>query len=75
MQVKIFWGCVADAQRDFNGWAKGKALTRDVIIHSHAVERNTPDETSVQLMIIVICPEGKPWDTIKESPIETMAKI
>lgn len=36
MKVKIFHGHLKDVERDFNNWAKGKAVTKEIIIHSQA---------------------------------------
>jgi hypothetical protein len=38
MQSKIFFDSVdTNAAADFDKWAKGKALSKDVIIHTHQV--------------------------------------
>ena len=34
MKVKIFYGDKEEVEYEFNEWAKGKALTKNVIIHS-----------------------------------------
>jgi hypothetical protein len=36
VKVKIFYGTLESVQKAFNQWAKGKALTRNIIIHSAA---------------------------------------
>jgi len=34
MKVKIFYGKPEKVQKEFNEWAKGKALSRNIIIHT-----------------------------------------
>jgi len=46
----------------FNEWAKGKALTKDVIIHTHADIIPIKENTYTYLAITVYHPEGKPWE-------------
>jgi len=66
MKCRIFWGCVAEAKDQFNEWAKGKSLTRDVIIHTQVTERIVNcEETSPNLLIIVFHPEGQQWESAK----------
>ena len=36
MKVKIFYGTIKSVTEAFNRWAKGKALSRNIIIHSVA---------------------------------------
>jgi len=65
MKVKIFYGEVPVIERQFNEWAKGKALTKDVIIHTVAFptyQAGTPD----MMVIAVYYPEGSPFDTEAE---------
>ena len=68
MKVKIFWGCVAEAQDAFNKWAEGKALSRDVIIHELVI-RQASDLERASIAIIVYHPEGAIWDSTKSKPI------
>lgn len=69
MKCKIFKGTWYDVQEAFNKWAKGKSLTRDVIIHTQVTERvESCESTSPTLMIIVFHPEGKEWDTTEPWP-------
>lgn len=66
MKCRIFWGCVKEAQDQFNEWAKGKSLTREVIIHTQVIERIVScEETSPSLLIIVFHPEGQQWESAK----------
>ena len=36
MKVKIFYGHPEDVEEEFNKWAKGRALSRNIIIHTIA---------------------------------------
>jgi hypothetical protein len=61
MKCKTFTGTPEKAADLFNQWAKGKVLTREIIIHTQITERiEGCDTTSPRLMIIVFHPEG--WD-------------
>ena len=75
MRCNVFWGCVAEAKDAFNEWAKGKALAKDVIVHSHTVMRGDKSDAPVELIIVVFHPEGDYWEEEKEKILETMAKI
>ena len=67
MKCTIFRGHYLEAQEDFNRWAKGKNLTRDVIIHEQVLFSH--EEPSIaHLLIIVYHPEGKEWDTTAPDP-------
>jgi hypothetical protein len=61
MKCKIFGGITPELTiSQFNAWAKGKALTREVLIHSllaKAEDGRCPD-----LLILVYHPEGPEWD-------------
>jgi hypothetical protein len=61
MKCKIFIGEWYEAQDAFNQWAKGKALTRDVVIHTIPLSR-TPEMTDAWIAIIVYHPEDPFWD-------------
>ena len=37
MKVKIFYGHPENVEKQFNEWAKGKALSRNIIIHTVAI--------------------------------------
>ena len=58
MKAKIFYDI-----NSFNAWAKGKALTRDVILHTITWERNTPGDTG--FAIVVFHPENDVWDKVQ----------
>jgi len=61
MQCKIFigpWNQVMDA---FNQWAKGKALSKDVIIHTQTYTVYKAAEYSEHMTITVYHPEEAPW--------------
>jgi hypothetical protein len=63
MKCKIFYDEAFVAQDLFNKWAKGKALAKDVIIHTQVTERiESCETTSPRLLIIVFHPEGQQWD-------------
>lgn len=67
MKCKTFTGTPEKAADLFNQWAKGKSLTREVIIHTQVTERiEGCNTTSPTLMIIVFHPEGKEWDATAE---------
>ena len=75
MRCKVFYGTWYEAKDAFNKWAKGKALAKDVIIHTHAPIVFTGPGEDESLMIVVFHPEGEPWEKEKEKILETMAKI
>ena len=57
MKVKIFYGHPEDVEKQFNTWAKGKALSRNVIIHTVAYP--APEGgISDYMAIAVYYPEG-----------------
>lgn len=69
MKCKIFVGTWFEAEHAFNNWAKGKQLTREVIIHEIVIPPASP--ALMQLFaIIVYHPEGKEWDAT-DIPITT----
>jgi len=61
MKMKVFYDEVLKVQDAFNKWAKGKKLTKDVIIQ---VVPFPASESSYSdgMAIVVIHPEGKEWD-------------
>ena len=65
MKCKIFWGCAKEAIDAFNKWAKGKSLTREVIIHEHCYSCEGL-EPNIKMVIFVYHPEGKEWDATSE---------
>ena len=65
MQCKIFRGIVHDALQEYNRWAKGKNLNREVIIHELIMPPND-QYADARIMIFVYCPEGKEWDTTEQ---------
>ena len=52
MKVKIFYGDIEDVQNEFNEWAKGKALTRNIIIHTVAYP--TPEAGAKDYIAITV---------------------
>jgi hypothetical protein len=65
MKCKIFIGEYYEAQNAFNKWAKGKTLTRDVVIHTVFV--GYPQACmSPHIAIIVYHPEDPFWDATPE---------
>jgi hypothetical protein len=61
MKLKVFYGTMDEAVESFNKWAKGKKLTREVIIHTLAFptpDTNVPD----YFAIMVFHPEDPEWD-------------
>jgi len=67
MKCKIFIGTWYEAQDAFNQWAKGKALTRDVLIHEQLYTHSAGTEAPY-LMIIVYHPEDPHWDKTETPP-------
>lgn len=61
MKVKIFEGKWYDMMDDFNKWAKGKKLTKDVIIHTHTT-RPGGEYSEPRMAIIVFHPDTPEWD-------------
>jgi len=72
MKMKVFVGKVHDVEVIFNNWAKGKALTREVLIHTHPLPplRQGGDDW---LAVIVIHPEDPYWDTTIPTPSQIQA--
>ena len=62
MKVKIFIGLAADIAKDFNEWAKGKALTKDIIIHTVTYPPTFQDPYR-HVLIAVYYPEGSQFDS------------
>ena len=61
MKCKIFIGKWYDAQDSFNAWAKGKALTREVLIHTIPLSKE-PTLIDSWIAIVVYHPEDPQWD-------------
>jgi len=78
MKCTIFVGRWYDAQYAFNQWAKGKDLTREVIIHT--VHTNVMYQTGeTQLLIVVYHPDTPEWNrtetkTTAYTEVETVPK-
>ena len=65
MKCKIFWGKPMEAVDAFNKWAKGKALTREVLIHEQIIY--VPDDGNIQILLIIVYhPEDPFWDATPE---------
>jgi len=62
MKVKIFYGLAKDVEKQFNEWAKGKALSRNVIIHTSYSEGAMQGMQGC-VVIAVYYPEGSQFDT------------
>jgi hypothetical protein len=78
MKCTIFVGRWYDAQYSFNNWAKGKDLTRDVIIHEQVIYPRE-EEPTPQLLIIVYHPDTPEWNrtetkTTAYTEVETVPK-
>jgi hypothetical protein len=67
MKCKTFSGSLGEVEYAFNAWAKGKLLTRDIIIHSY-VTSDVSRTYDVDCTIIVFYPEGSLWDEEPETP-------
>jgi len=63
MKCRIFSGPWNQTQDSFNNWAKGKALTKEIIIHTAATPIYKANEYSVYVTIAVYYPEDSVWDT------------
>jgi len=61
MKCKIFIGTWYEAQDAFNHWAKGKALSRDVLIHEQVMHSHDTAGNTI-MAIIVYHPEDPFWD-------------
>jgi len=74
MKCKIFIGPWYETQDAFNQWAKGKALTKEVLIHTIPVLNSHPRHET-KIIIAVYHPEDPFWDkTETESPITIPAQ-
>lgn len=65
MKCRIFSGPWNQTQDAFNRWAKGKALTKEVIIHTQATVVYKANEYSVYVTITVYHPEHVSWDAVQ----------
>lgn len=65
MKCTIFTGEWFDAQNQFNKWAKGKDLTREVLIHEQVLY-NADELHHSYLAIIVYHPDTPAWNATKE---------
>lgn len=57
MKAKVFYDI-----ESFNRWAKGKALTRNVIIHTLTWRQLTPEDSG--FAIVVYHPEDPMWEKV-----------
>jgi hypothetical protein len=73
MKCKIFIGRWYEAQDAFNQWAKGKALTREVLIHTLHV---TPMDGSIpaHIAIVVYHPEDPQYDKTEQQKTPNMTE-
>jgi hypothetical protein len=69
MKCKIFWGRCYEAQDAFNRWAEGKALSRDVLIHTIPMPHGGVGHQDY-IAIVVFHPESAYWDSTKNKPIQ-----
>jgi hypothetical protein len=69
MKCTIFTGDLLDAYDQFNNWAKGKALTKEVIIHTY-VTHGVEDESETQITIFVFHPDDDHWNKTADKPIQ-----
>jgi len=67
MKCKVFMGASGEVEVAFNNWAKGKALNKDIIIHTNMHYVYVRGLVSM-LSIVVIYPEGSAWDKEPEQP-------
>jgi len=66
MKCKIFYGTWYEAQDAFNKWAKGKALTREVLIHTLPNLSKLAVEDP-EIIIVVYHPEDEYWDKTEKN--------
>lgn len=72
MKCKIFIGNWYEVQDLFNAWAKGKVLTREVLIHEQVMNTHDAQDNTI-MAIIVYHPEDPYWDkTEPEATIPVM---
>lgn len=57
MQCKVFAGLIPDAVEQYNEWAEGKWLAKDVIVHTHAAPASPDGKVRPALMIAVFFDE------------------
>jgi hypothetical protein len=69
MKIKTFSGEAGEVEVAFNNWAKGKALNKDIIIHT-SVHHIFDKRMITKLSIVVLYPEGSRWDTEPEQPFK-----
>lgn len=67
MKCKVFTGEYGEVVVEFNNWAKGKTLNKDIIIHT-SVHHIFDTRLIAKLSIVVLYPEGSPWDKEPEQP-------
>ena len=65
MQCKVFIGPWNQAMDAFNQWAKGKALSRDVLIHTQTYIVYKCGEYSAHITISVYHPDDPVWGAVK----------
>jgi len=66
MKCKVFAGPNLTAQDAFNKWAKGKALKRDIIIHTNCLIEEIEGHQQLYMVITVYHPEDEFWDKVQE---------
>lgn len=71
MKCKIFVGLWYEVQDMFNQWAKGKALTREVIIHT-LPNLSKLAVVDAEIIIVVYHPDDPFWDKTETQPIPTI---
>lgn len=62
MKMKVFIGKWDAVMNAFNKWAKGKKLSRDVIVHTH-VQFSTPEIPFDYVAVVVFHPDETEWDS------------
>ena len=66
MKCKLFIGL--SPVSDFNAWAKGKLLSKDIIIHTVSI-LVPPSKPYSNVAIVVYYREGSSWDTEPEEKL------
>lgn len=69
MKCKIFIGEYYEAEEAFNVWAKGKPLTKEVLIHEQIAYAHN-NSSNPLLLIIVYHPDDAFWDKTPTKPVQ-----
>lgn len=65
MKLQIFSGTEYDVKQQFNEWAKGKALTREILIHEQVMHQGLEAYETI-FALFVYYPEGSSWEEMPQ---------